>query len=432
MKKFYIETYGCQMNEYDSEIVTSILKSDNYTAADTPEEAQLIFLNTCSVRENAHSKVFQRINVLKGLKKKNKAVLGVLGCMAQSLRKDLLENGIAVDLIAGPDSYRKLPSMIQKLEEEGGKDYALSLSDYETYSDIFPEHTAGVNAWIAVMRGCNNFCSFCVVPYARGRERSRAPKNIVQEAQKLAEQGFKQITLLGQNVNSYQHKDADFAALLDMVCKINGIERVRFTSPHPKDFPEQLLEVIAENPKACKHIHLPLQAGNNRILDLMNRTYTGEDYLALVNKIRSLIPNISLTTDIIVGFPSETEAEFQDTLKLMQQVKFDAAFMFKYSERPHTIASRKYPDDVSEEDKTSRITRLVEQQRRISFEQMQRFVGRGVEVLVEGRAKKPGQLMGRTDGNHIAVFSDNGAKTGEFVSVEIEEATANTLIGNAV
>jgi len=431
LKKFYIETYGCQMNEYDSEIVTSILKSDNYTAVDNPEDAQLIFLNTCSVRENAHSKVFQRINVLKGLKKKNKALLGVLGCMAQSLRKDLLENGIAVDLIAGPDSYRKLPAMIQKLDEKGGKDFALSLSDYETYSDIFPEHNAGVNAWIAVMRGCNNFCSFCVVPYSRGRERSRNPQNIVQEAQKLADQGFKQITLLGQNVNSYNYNEADFAALLDMVRKIDGIDRVRFTSPHPKDFPEQLLEVIAENPKACKHIHLPIQAGNDRVLNLMNRTYSGEEYLALVNKIRRLMPDISLTTDIIVGFPSETEEEFQDTLELMRDVKFDAAFMFKYSERPHTIASRKYPDDVSEEDKTSRITRLVDQQRLISIEQMQRFVNRTVYVLVEGRAKKPGQLMGRTDGNQIAVFPDNGAKAGEFVQVKIVEATANTLIGTA-
>ncbi len=432
MKKFYIETYGCQMNEYDSEIVASILKSDKYIPVDNPEDAQVIFLNTCSVRENAHSKVFQRINVLKILKKKNKALLGVLGCMAQSLREDLLQDGIQVDLIAGPDSYRKLPAMIQKLEEKGGKDFALSLSDYETYSDIFPEHNAGVNAWIAVMRGCDNFCSFCVVPYSRGRERSRDPQNIVQEAKKLAEQGFKQITLLGQNVNSYRYEKVDFAALLEMVCKIDGIERVRFTSPHPKDFPEQLLQVIAENPKACKHIHLPIQAGKNRVLDLMNRTYTREDFLILVEKIRKLMPDISLTTDIIVGFPSETEEEFQDTLQLMRQVKFDAAFMFKYSERPHTIASRKYPDDVSEEDKTYRITRLVDQQRNISNEQMQRFVGHTVNVLVEGRAKKPEQLMGRTDGNQIAVFPDNGAKAGEFVKVKIDEATANTLIGNAV
>lgn len=433
MKKVYIETYGCQMNEYDSEIVKAILKKDNYVFTDSADDAQILFLNTCSVRENAHNKVYQRIHTLKAQRKKGQqTILGVLGCMAQSLRKDLLKNGIDVDLIAGPDSYKKLPAMLSHLEDEGGKEFALSLSEYETYSDIFPEHGAGVNAWIAVMRGCDNFCTFCVVPYTRGRERSRDPKNIVAEARKLAGQGFKQITLLGQNVNSYQFDVYDFAALIEQVSEVEGIRRIRFTSPHPKDFPEKLLQVVAENPKACKHIHLPLQAGNNRVLEMMNRTYSREEFMKLAADMRRTIPGLALTTDVIVGFPTETEEEFQETLDVLRRVEFDAAFMFKYSERPHTIAARKYPDDVSEEDKTSRITRLVEQQREINLKRNQLHLGQIFEVLVEGKAKKTGQLFGRNDGNKIVVFPGNGQRAGDFVRVRVDEVTANTLIGTAV
>ena len=430
MKKVYIETYGCQMNEYDSEIVKTILEKENYAFTEQPQEAQVIFLNTCSVRENAHQKVHQRINEIKQLRRNNKGIiLGVLGCMAQNLRQELLEDKVGVDIVAGPDTYKKLPALIDHVADTGEKDYALTLSEYETYSDIFPKPEGAVNAWLAVMRGCDNFCSFCVVPYTRGRERSRDPYNVLEEVKQLAGQGIKQITLLGQNVNSYRYEKYDFADLIEIVSRVDGIRRIRFTSPHPKDFPEKLIEVVAENPKACKHIHLPLQAGNSRVLDMMNRTYSKESFLQLAARLRERIPGLSLTTDVIVGFPTETEEEFQDTLEVMRRVEFDAAFMFKYSERQHTIASRQYPDDVPEEEKTSRITRLVELQRQISFKRNQEHLGQTFETLVEGPAKKHGQLSGRNDGNKIVVFPDNGARPGDFVDVIIKEVTANTLIG---
>jgi tRNA-2-methylthio-N6-dimethylallyladenosine synthase len=434
VKKVYIETYGCQMNVYDTEIIKTILVKEGYEFTDVPEKADALFLNTCSVRENAHQKVRQRINVLKQLKRNNKKlIMGVVGCMAQNLRNELLEDKVGVDIVAGPDSYRKLPDMISHVEKTGEKDFALTLSEYETYSDIFPTHEKGINAWVAVMRGCDNFCTFCVVPYTRGRERSRDPQNVRGEVEKLALQGFKQVTLLGQNVNSYKYESYDFAALMELVSEIQGIKRIRFTSPHPKDFPDRLLSVIAENPKICKHIHLPLQAGNNRILDLMNRTYTKEEFLSLVNKIRRKIPDIVLTTDIIVGFPGETEEEFQDTLDLIQKVEFDSAFMFKYSERKNTIASKKFPDDVSDEYKTSRITRLVDLQRSISNKKNNAHIGQVFDVLIEGPAKKRNQLSGRNDGNKIVVFNNSGNfKTGDIVKVKIEEASTNTLIGIVV
>lgn len=430
MKKVYIETYGCQMNEYDSEIVKTILKKNDYEFVNDPEKAQVLFLNTCSVRENAHQKVRQRINVLKKLKKSNRdIIIGILGCMAQNLRDELLVDKVGVDIIAGPDSYKKLPALLDHVVQSGEKEYELSLSEYETYSDIFPTREGGVNAWIAVMRGCDNFCTFCVVPYTRGRERSREPENVVEEVRHLVKDGFKQVTLLGQNVNSYKSGKSDFADLMDIVSKVDGLKRIRFTSPHPKDFPEKLLQAVAVNPKVCKHIHLPLQAGNDRVLDIMNRTYTKTEYLNLVGRMRELIPDLVLTTDIIVGFPTETESEFLDTLDIMKQVEFDAAFMFKYSERKQTIATRKYPDDVSEEDKTSRITRLVELQRKHSLKRNKAHIGQEFEVMIEGTGKKPGQLLGRNDGNKIVVFPGNGNAIGDLVNARITEATTNTLIG---
>ena len=430
MKKVYIETYGCQMNEYDSEIVKTILKKNDYEFVNDPEKAQVLFLNTCSVRENAHQKVRQRINVLKKLKKSNRdIIIGILGCMAQNLRDELLVDKVGVDIIAGPDSYKKLPALLAHVVQSGEKEYELSLSEYETYSDIFPTREGGVNAWIAVMRGCDNFCTFCVVPYTRGRERSREPENVVEEVRHLVKDGFKQVTLLGQNVNSYKSGKSDFADLMDIVSKVDGLKRIRFTSPHPKDFPEKLLQAVAVNPKVCKHIHLPLQAGNDRVLDIMNRTYTKTEYLNLVGRMRELIPDLVLTTDIIVGFPTETESEFLDTLDIMKQVEFDAAFMFKYSERKQTIATRKYPDDVSEEDKTSRITRLVELQRKHSLKRNKAHIGQEFEVMIEGTGKKPGQLLGRNDGNKIVVFPGNGNAIGDLVNARITEATTNTLIG---
>jgi tRNA-2-methylthio-N6-dimethylallyladenosine synthase len=421
------------MNVYDSEIVRKILDDKAYQFTDTPEDAGVIFLNTCSVRENAHQKVRQRINVIKKLKSTNKdLVIGVLGCMAQNLRDELLEKKIGVDIVAGPDSYKRLPDLIDKVQKSGKKDFDLTLSEYETYSDVFPVSEDPVNAWIAVMRGCDNFCTFCVVPYTRGRERSRDPCNVKEEAERLAKNGLKQITLLGQNVNSYRYEEYDFADLMQIVSEVDGIERIRFTSPHPKDFPLKFLEVMSKNPKICKHIHLPLQAGNSRILELMNRTYTKEEYLTLVNKIRQLMPEVSLTTDIIVGFPTETEDEFLDTLEIMETVQFDAAFMFKYSERKQTIASRKYEDDVSEEDKTSRITRLVDLQRNHSFLKNQQHLDQRFKVLVEGKGKKKGQMLGRNDGSKIVVFPSSTAQVGDFVEVKIDEVTVNTLIGTVV
>lgn len=433
MNKVYIETYGCQMNEYDSEIVKSILTGNNYGIVDAPEKADVIFLNTCSVRENAHNKVHQRLTVLKQLRQKNKKlVMGVLGCMAQNLKKELLEKKIGVDIVAGPDAYKKLPGMIDKVKGSGQKDFNLTLSENETYSDIFPAPEGGINAWVAVMRGCDNFCTFCVVPYTRGRERSRDPRNVVEEVERLVEKGYKQVSLLGQNVNSYRYEKYDFADLMEMTSRVDGLERIRFTSPHPKDFPAKFLQLMAENPKICKNIHLPLQAGNNRVLEMMNRTYTREEFLALVEQIRKTVPDVVLTTDVIVGFPTETEAEFLDTLDVMKKVKFDAAFMFKYSERKQTIASRKFPDDVSEHEKTSRITRLVELQNQHSLERNQAHLGRTFSVLVEGSGKKPQQQLGRTDGNKIVVFPQTLVETGSFIDVKINEVTSHTLIGKAV
>ncbi len=431
-KTVYVETYGCQMNEYDSEIVREILRRNNFALSESPESAGVVLLNTCAIRENAHDKVRARIGELRHLKKKNKKlILGVLGCMAQNLKKELLESNTGVDLIAGPDSYKALPVMIDRVHNTGEKEFKLTLSEYETYADVFPTNRHGVNAWVAVMRGCDNYCTFCVVPMTRGRERSRDPFNVIEEVRQLAEHGFKQVTLLGQNVNSYKFKGFDFAKLITAVSNIDGISRIRFTSPHPKDFPEQLIEVVATNPKACKHIHLPLQAGSNRVLEAMNRTYTREHFVALAERMRQMIPGLALTTDVIVGFPTETETEFQETLEVMQEVQFDSAFMFKYSERKGTLAQRTLPDDISDEIKTDRMVRLVEQQRHISYHRNQAHLGQAFDVLVEGYGKKPNQLLGRNDGNKIVVFPDNGTKPGELTTVRVDEVTPNTLIGIA-
>ena len=308
MKKIYIETFGCQMNEYDTEIIKAVLKKDNYQLVDSVDEADVVLLNTCSVRENANRKVFARVHTIKHQRNGNPVRIGLLGCMATDFKKKLIENSrLPLDFVVGPDSYKKLPQVIEKIGTEKEKGFEVTLSEFETYSDVYPCHTGGVNAWIAVMRGCDNFCSFCVVPYTRGRERSRSPENIIDEVKRLADEGFRQVTLLGQNVNSYNYEDKDFAHLIHRVSKVDGIERIRFTSPHPKDFPHNLLHEIAENPKVCKHIHLPLQAGSDRILNMMRRTYTQKEYLDLVEDIRRHYPQMALTTDIIVGFPTETD-----------------------------------------------------------------------------------------------------------------------------
>ncbi|MFQ5709689.1 MAG: tRNA (N6-isopentenyl adenosine(37)-C2)-methylthiotransferase MiaB [bacterium] len=433
MKKVYLETYGCQMNEYDSELVRAILKANDYEFTSSEEDADVIFLNTCAIRENAHSKIYGRLGEIKHLKNaKGDLVVGLLGCMAQNLRGHLKSQEALVDIFAGPDSYKRLPKLIQSVVSNGRKRYDFSLSEFEDYSDVYPQRLPGVNAWIAVMRGCDNFCTFCVVPYTRGRERSRTPDSVVAETEKLVAEGFKQVTLLGQNVNSYRSEDKGFADLMEMVAGVDGIERIRFTSPHPKDFPEKLLHVIAKNPKICSHIHLPLQSGNDRILELMARTYTRQSFLDLVDKIRDTIPGVTLTTDAIVGFCSESDAEFEDTVEVMEEVEFDSAFIFKYSDRENTIAHRKYPDDVTAAKKTERIVQLNELQRSISLKKNRSAIGASFEVLVEGPSKKnPAEWMGRTEGNKIVVFPNDRFRPGELVQVEIQNATANTLFGIA-
>jgi tRNA-2-methylthio-N6-dimethylallyladenosine synthase len=434
-RQIHIETFGCQMNEYDSELVRTLLKREGYVFTEDRECADVILMNTCAIRENAHTKVYTHLSDLKALKKSRPLVVGVLGCMAQNLKEELTKREPLVDVLAGPDSYRQLPLLIRnamRAQEEGEnlKGLAVDLSEYETYDDIIPERVAGVNAWIAVMRGCDNFCSFCVVPYTRGRERSRDPEGIIEEAGQIAAQGFKQITLLGQNVNSYRSDDWDFARLITAVAEIPGIERVRFTSPHPKDFPASLLEAVAFHPKICKHIHLPLQSGNDRVLTMMNRTYTRREYLALVERIRSLNSNIVLTTDIIAGFCSETDDEFADTSRLLEEVRYHSAFIFLYSERTNTIAARKFHDDVPQQIKSQRVTSLVEMQRRISTERNREYLGATLPVLVEGDAKKsPSQGMGKTDGNITVVWNKGPLppQPGELITCSIYDASGSTL-----
>ncbi len=429
--KIFLETFGCQMNEYDSELIRSILRSQQHTFVESLDQAEVALLNTCAIRENAHEKIYHRLDDLKGMKRRRKKlVIGVLGCMAQNLRQELAEHAPIVDIVAGPDSYKRLPLLINSVRETGEKGFDFSLSEYETYSDIAPQRMPGVNAWIAIMRGCDNFCTFCVVPYTRGRERSREPQNIVAEVHRITAEGFKQVTLLGQNVNSYRFAQQDFADLMQMVAEVDGIRRVRFTSPHPKDFPRKLLHVMATNPKLCKHIHLPLQAGSNSVLHRMNRTYTNREFLDLVAEIRAIVPEISLTTDVICGFCGETDEDFEETLEVMRQVKFDSAFTFKYSERKHTIAERKFKDDVPDEVKLNRLTRLIDLQREISKQRNAEEIGKVFEVLVEEPSKKnPHEWLGRTDQNKGVVFWDDAVKSGDFVQVRINAAGTNTLRG---
>ncbi|MBN2411659.1 tRNA (N6-isopentenyl adenosine(37)-C2)-methylthiotransferase MiaB [candidate division KSB1 bacterium] len=435
MSKVYIETYGCQMNEYDTEIVRAVLQQDRYDLTDSPAEADVILLNTCSVRENANRKVFGRVHTLRHENNGRNVKIGIIGCMATDFKQRLLDDPhVPVDFIVGPDSYKRLAGIIRDAFENEEKGFDVKLSKHETYEDIYPVRQSGVNAWIAVMRGCNNFCSFCVVPYTRGRERSRSPLSVMNEAKKLANENFSQVTLLGQNVNSYSYDGKDFAYLLNKVSEIDGIERIRFTSPHPKDFPDSLLNTVAENPHVCKHIHLPLQAGNTRVLDMMRRTYTHEEYLDLVDRIRAKCPEIVLTTDIIVGFPSEIDKEFEDTVKIMQAVEFDSAFIFKYSERDGTLAQKKYPNDVPEEKKTERIMRLNELQKEHSLKRNRAHIGRMFEVLIEQEQTKKSDtdIQGRNDGNKLVIIPNNGYHIGEFIQTEITDATAHVLKGKVI
>ena len=444
MKKLYIETYGCQMNVADSEVVASVMQMAGYETCNSIDEANAVFLNTCSVRDNAEQKIYHRLEALRALKAKSEKlnVIGVLGCMAERVKDELLEK-YGADLVAGPDSYLSLPDLVAQAEM-GHKAMNIELSTTETYRDVVPQRIAlghKIGGFVSIMRGCNNFCHYCIVPYTRGRERSRDVESILREVRDLRDRGFKEVTLLGQNVNSFlwkaesgeEKEDTNFPDLLRRVAEEAPDMRIRFTTSHPKDMSNETLQVIAEMPNVCKHIHLPVQSGSNRILQLMNRKYTREWYLDRVAAIRSIIPDCGLSTDIFVGYCSETEEDHQLSLSLMREVGYDSAFMFKYSERPGTYASRHLPDDVPEEVKIRRLNELIALQTDISAQQNRKDEGRVFDVLIEGFSKRSReQLCGRTEQNKMVVFPKGGHHIGETVRVKIISSTSATLLGEEV
>lgn len=432
-KRVYIETYGCQMNISDSEIVLSVLSEFGYNESTEMEQADIILLNTCSVRDNAEQKIKNRLQHLARYKKNHPdRIIGILGCMAERLKGDLLEREKVVDLIVGPDEYRKLPHLIENIFETGEKGIAVKLSKVETYDDITPVRKDGVTAFISVMRGCDKFCSFCVVPFTRGRERSRKMKSIVDEAMKLFDEGLKEVTLLGQNVNSYRDGGKDFADLLKATALAVPDMRIRYTTSHPYDLSDKLLETMAEFKNICKYIHLPVQSGSDRVLKLMNREYSVEHYKGIIRKAKSLMPGIGLSTDIIAGFPTETEEEHKMTLDLMAEVEYDGAFMFAYSPRENTKAY-KYFDDIPWEIKQRRLDEIIEQQRQISYKNNNQLVGKEKEILIETPSKKsPDYLMGRTDCNKSTIIPKENYKIGDLVKVKITKANSATIFAEAV
>ena len=427
----YIETYGCQMNMADTEIVLGILKNQGYDITEKPENADVILLNTCSIRDNAEQRIYGRLGNLKTFKlQKPGLVLGILGCMAERLRKDLIEEKKVVDLVVGPDEYRRLPEYLD-VAFNGDKGIGVKLSRTETYDDIEPYREDGLSAWISVMRGCDKFCTFCVVPFTRGRERSRSLLSVVAELEQLSQRGFKDVTLLGQNVNSYSDDGNDFADLLAASAQVDRTMRIRFTTSHPQDLSDKLLYTIAEHHNLCNYIHLPVQSGSNRILELMNRTYTVEHYLNLVDKAKKIIPGVSFSTDIISGFPTETWEDHLATIEVMKQVRYDGAYMFKYSPREGTKAF-KMDDDVSEETKTKRLQEIIDLQQQISYEKNQSLIGQEEVILVEGFSKKSKNFIsGRTDTNKVVIIPAYEKITiGDYLKVQINKATSGTLFGD--
>jgi tRNA-2-methylthio-N6-dimethylallyladenosine synthase len=437
-KTYYIETYGCQMNIADSEVVASILGESGYEPVKDIKKADLILVNTCSIRENAEQRVWGRLDLFRSEKKKRpQVIVGVLGCMAERLKERLLESNKMVDMVIGPDAYRDLPMLVETASS-GHEAVNVLLSREETYADISPVRleSNGVSAFISIMRGCNNMCAYCVVPYVRGAERSREPETIVREAREVFNQGYREVTLLGQNVNSYSWggtETVDFATLLDRVATIDSRLRIRFSTSHPKDLSDDVLAVIAQHDNICKHIHLPVQSGSTAVLERMNRKYTRDWYLGRIAAINRILPVCTLSTDIIAGFCGETEEEHQETLSLMREVGFDFAYMFKYSERPDTKAARHLKDDVPDNVKTRRLNEIIALQNELSAKSKKADIGKTFEVLVEGIAKKPeGAMMGRTTGNKVVVFQATGIKPGNYVNVKITSATSATLIGNLI
>ena len=440
-KKLFIETYGCQMNVADSEVVASVMKMAGYDTTDTLDAADAIFINTCSIRDNAEQKIFSRLNQLNALRRnrKRRLIVGIIGCMAERL-KEVLINEYDVDIVAGPDSYLELPNLIASAEA-GEKAIETTLSTTETYRDIIPQRISGnkVSGYISIMRGCNNFCTYCIVPYTRGRERSREPESILNELRDLQNKGFKEVILLGQNVNSYLFKPADggepvdMAALLALVAEAAPEMRVRFTTSNPEDLSDEIIATMASHANICNHIHLPVQSGSNKILKLMNRKYTSEWYLDRIAKIREAMPDCGISSDMFTGFHNETEEDFEETLSLMREVGFDSSFMFKYSERPGTFAAKHLPDNVSEEVKIDRLNRMIALQNELSLCSNRNDVGKTFEVLVEGYSKRSkDDMFGRTQQNKVIVFPAGDTKVGDRVMCVVEKATSATLIGHRV
>lgn len=435
-KKVYIETYGCQMNQSDSEIVGAIVEENGLEVIEDINQADIIFVNTCSIRDNAEQRVKNRLGEFEAIKKKKPELrIGVLGCMAERMKEELFKENKSVDIIVGPDSYRDIPKLLN-LAESGQKAANVILSEEETYSEITPVRLSsnGVSAFISIMRGCENFCSYCVVPYTRGKERSRDYNSIIKEAEDLFSKGYKEITLLGQNVNSYlwenENEKINFAKLIEMVAKVSPLLRIRFSTSHPKDISEELIDVIARNNNICKSLHLPIQSGSSRMLKKMNRKYTREDYIGKIDMIKSKIPDISLSTDIIAGFCSETIEDHNDTLSIMEYANYDYAFMFNYSQRPNTLAEKKYEDDVPSEEKTKRLNEIIDLQRKLSLASNKRDIGKEFEILVEGVSKRSKEkLFGRTSQNKVVIFDNKGVSIGNYVNVKIEDCTSATLIG---
>ncbi|TAE87914.1 MAG: tRNA (N6-isopentenyl adenosine(37)-C2)-methylthiotransferase MiaB [Bacteroidetes bacterium] len=449
-RNLYIETYGCAMNLADSEVMASIMQAEGFKTTDDPLKADVVFLNTCAIRDNAEAKIWGRLKEMKGNKRKNPGmIVGVMGCMAERLKTKLLEQEQLVDIVVGPDAYRDIPKLIKQVEE-GQKAVNVLLSREETYAEITPVRLSsnGVNAFVSIMRGCDNMCSFCVVPFTRGRERSREPESIVREATELYNQGYREVTLLGQNVDSYKWSASlsnpsdildkndvvNFAQLLEQVAQIAPDLRIRFSSSHPKDITDEVLFTMKKYDNICKYIHYPLQSGNSRVLKLMNRTYDREWFINRLNRIREILPDVGISTDAIVGFCSETEEEFKDTLDMFEYAQFEFAFMYAYSERPGTAAARKYPDDVAEEVKGRRLAELIALQNKIGLEKKQQYIGKTYKVLIEGFSKKSdADLKGRNDQNQLVVFpAGEGYGKGDYVNVLIERCTMTSLFGKVV